>query len=109
MAEANTLMRSNAEIVEEVVGKSYIDNALNIFRVPTTYRDDLYQEAVIVLLTMPTERLNDIADDGKLPYFIGKIVKNQYHSTTSDFYRVHRRYARTTSSTDGWDIPDDSE
>lgn len=102
-------MRSNAEIVEEVVSKSYIGNALNIFRVPTAYRDDLYQEVVIVLLTMPTERINDIADDGKLPYFIGKIVKNQFHSTTSDFYRTHRRYARTTSSTDGWDFPDDSE
>lgn len=102
-------MRSNAEIVEEVVGKSYIDNALNIFRVPTTYRDDLYQEVVIVLLTMPTGRLNDIADDGKLPYFIGKIVKNQYHSTTSDFYRIHRRHARTTAPTDGWDIPDNSK
>lgn len=102
-------MRTNAEIVEEVVNKGYIDNALNIFRVATTCRDDLYQEVVIVLLTMPTERLNDIADDGKLPYFVGKIVKNQYHSTTSNFYRTHRRHERKTIPTDGWDFPDDSE
>lgn len=100
-------MTSNAEIVEEVVEKGYIDNALRIYRVHSSHYDDLYQEVVVILLSMDNDRLNDIMMCGKLSHFIVKVVKHQYMSTTSSFYKQYRKHEKTTVVPDGWDIADE--
>lgn len=99
-------MMSSAEIVVEVVANGYIDRALRMYNVPSAYANDLYQEVALILLTIDEARLNDIAEDGKLSHFVARIVKNQYHSTTSSFYRTYRN-DKTTYVSSLWDVTEE--
>lgn len=95
---------SNVEIVEKAIEQGLIDNALRVYGVHTSYCDDLRQEIALTLLCMDNDRLNDIAEDGKLPAFIGRIVRNQWCSKTSDFYRKYRRNEQTSYTPEVWNI-----
>lgn len=98
---------SNVEIVERAIEQGLIDNALRVYGVHTSCCDDLRQEIALTLLRMDNNRLNDIAEDGKLPAFIGRIVRNQWCSKTSDFYRKYRRNEQTSYTPEVWNIADE--
>lgn len=85
-------MLSNGEIAEVVIQQGIVDNALRLYGVHSSHRDDLAQEVLLILLAMDNERLNDIYDDGKLSHFVTKIVKNQWCSNTSTYYTLFRKY-----------------
>lgn len=85
---------SNGEIVTEVVRMGVVDNALRLYNVHISHREDLTQEVLLILLTMDNERLNDIYEDGKLSHFVTKIVKNQWCSNTSTYYALFRKYEK---------------
>lgn len=87
-------MMSNGEIVTEVVRLGVIDNALRLYNVHISHRDDLTQEVLLILLAMDNERLNDIYTTGKIPHFVTKIVKNQWCSLTSTYYTLYRKYEK---------------
>ena len=87
-------MMSNGEIVTEVVRMGVVDNALRLYNVHISHREDLTQEVLLILLTMDNERLNDIYEDGKLSHFVTKIVKNQWCSNTSTYYALFRKYEK---------------
>lgn len=81
---------TSAEIVEEIWENGYIESSMRQYRVSPIYADDLRQHVSMILLTLDNNRLNDIRATGKLPAFIGRIVRNQWHSKTSSFYRIYR-------------------
>lgn len=87
-------MMSNGEIVTEVVRLGVVDNALRLYNVHISHREDLTQEVLLILLTMENERLNDIYTTGKIPHFVTKIVKNQWCSLTSTYYSLYRKYEK---------------
>lgn len=43
----------------------------------------------------------------KLAAFIGRIVRNQWRSKTSDFYRKYRRNEQTSYTPEVWNIADE--
>lgn len=88
-------MRSNGEIVSMAIANGVIDHALRVYRVHARHADDLRQEVCLILLQLDNERLNEIVNDGKLPHFVTRIVRNQYRSKDSDFYRKYRKYEQT--------------
>lgn len=55
--------------------------------------NDLRQEVMLVLLELPKERLHNIHENGILGYFINRVVKNQFESVTSPFYKKFREKA----------------
>lgn len=52
--------------------------------------DDLSQMVYEILLEKPPEKL-DIPDE-EINYYLTRIIKNQWHSKTSTFYRTYKRY-----------------
>lgn len=100
-------MRHISDIVEEVVTRGYIDNALRLYAVHASYADDLRQEVALTLLNLDAVRLNDIAEDGKLSAFVTRIVRNQWCSKTSDFYRKYRRNEQISYTPEVWNIADE--
>lgn len=103
-------MKTNAEIVEDAVTGGVIDHALNVYKVSARWRDDLMQEVCVILLTLDNERLNEIVEDGKLSAFTTRIVRNQYRSRESAFYRKYRRYEeKALQETHLHYLADDSE
>lgn len=101
-------MKANAEIVDDVVRLGIVDKAMRINRVSPIYADDLRQELCLSLLELNNERLNDIADSGKLEAFVHRTVRNMWRSKTSRFYYNFRKNEAQTTTTDyARYIPDD--
>ena len=91
-------MLTNGEIVGIVIEQSIIEKALRMYGVHSSHREDLTQEAFIILLAMDNERLNDIYTTGKLAHFVTRIVKNQWCSVTSTYYSQFRKYEKKTTN-----------
>lgn len=100
-------MMTNGEIVTEVVRLGVIEHALSIYHVHTSHREDMAQEVAMILLTIEEARLNDIYQAGKIAHFVTRIVRNQWRSKTSDFYRKYRKNEQTSYTPEVWNIADD--
>ena len=87
-------MTSNSDIVAVVIRQGIIENALRLYNVHISHRDDLQQEVLLILLEMDNERLNDIYLNGKLSHFVTRIVRNQWCSVTSSYYSTYRKYEK---------------
>ena len=71
------------------------DIASNICK--TDFVDDLLHEALEATLKYPKEKLEFIKQDGKLFFFVARIMANMYHSKTSTYYyQIARFYDKHT-------------
>ena len=75
----NEWINKNHDELKHVVGRITNNHPLS---------DELFQEIMIQLLTKP-EKMNQLADEEKIYYFI-RVVKNNWHSSTSPF-QYHRQ------------------
>lgn len=80
-----------------------IDNINNIVR----NRDDLVQEIYMVLLNYDEEKLQYLYDNNQLNFFLVRIIKNQYFSSTSPFHKKYRRYYDFINDGDVFENNDD--
>ena len=72
-----------------------LDIAKNICK--TEFCDDLLHEALYVCLKYPKEKMEFIRKDGKLFFFVARIMANMYHSKTSTYYyKIARFYDKHT-------------
>ncbi len=59
----------------------------------TDFVEDLLHEALFVCLKYPPGKMEFIKKDGKLFFFVARIMANMYHSKTSQYYyRIARFY-----------------
>mgnify|MGYP003149910392 CR=1 FL=1 len=71
------------------------DIACNICK--TDFANDLLHEALEATLQYPKEKLEFIKQDGKLFFFVARIMANMYHSKTSTYYyQIARFYDKHT-------------
>ena len=71
------------------------DIACNICK--TDFADDLLHEALEATLQYPKDKLEFIKQDGKLFFFVARIMANMYHSKTSTYYyKIARFYDKHT-------------
>lgn len=62
-------------------------------RVTSDYFDDLCQEVYYILMTGYTEeKLQEAIDKKQINFVITCILKNQWFSSTSPFYRQYKKY-----------------
>lgn len=55
------------------------------------YYDDFVQDIMMILLKMDKEKIEEMYTNNQLNFFITRIVKNQWFSNTSPFYKVYRK------------------
>lgn len=55
------------------------------------YFDDLVQEVLMILLEMDYSKVEEMYKNKQLNFFLTRIIKNQYLSTTSPFYKKYRK------------------
>lgn len=71
------------------------------------YFDDFVQEIYMVLLEYDQSKLRDIWDKGQFNFFLTRIIKNQWCSNTSPFYKKYRKfYDLVDGNNDGYDMYD---
>ena len=56
-----------------------------------TYAEDLLHHLIIDLYKLPDEKVNQMIDDDKLRWYFLRAAGMQLRSSTSSFYRTHRR------------------
>jgi RNA polymerase sigma factor (sigma-70 family) len=54
--------------------------------------DELYQDFFIICLEYPEEKLLKTFNEGYFKYWAVNVLKKQYFSSTSTFYRTHKKY-----------------
>ena len=77
----------------EQIGKDkLVETIAKNMRVESDYFDDLCQEVYVILLTgYTTEKLQEAIDKKQINFIITCIMKNQYFSKTSPFYRQYKK------------------
>ena len=77
----------------EYIGENKIvEEIARNLRVDTEYFDDLCQEVYLILITGYTqETLQEAIDKRQINFIITKILKNQWFSKSSPFYRQYKK------------------
>ena len=77
------------ELTEREYSK-LLDIAKNICK--TDFAEDLLHEALYATLRYPEDKIEFIKNDGKLFFFVARIMANMYHSKTSTYYYKIARF-----------------
>lgn len=78
--------------IEHIGENKIVETIARNMRVETDYFDDLCQEVYYILITGYTEeKLQEAIDKKQINFIITKIMKNQWFSATSPFYRTYKK------------------
>lgn len=78
--------------LEYIGDNKLVETIARNMRVESEYFDDLCQEVYIILITGYTEeKLQEAIDKKQINYIITSIMKNQWYSCTSPFYRQYKK------------------
>ena len=79
---------------------SQLDDMLSKICENSRYRDDLKQDLIIYLLTLDEKKIIRLIKDKELLYYSYGYLKNQYHSSTSEFFKTYRNYVNLETGYD---------
>lgn len=78
--------------LEQIGNDKLVETIARNMRVDTDYFDDLCQEVYFILITGYTEeKLQEVIDKKQINFIITSIMKNQWFSKTSPFYRQYKK------------------
>lgn len=78
--------------IEQIGKDKLVETIARNMRVETDYFDDLCQEVYIILLTGYTEeKLQEAIDKKQINFIITSIMKNQWFSKSSPFFRQYKK------------------
>ena len=78
--------------IEQIGNEKLVETIAKNMRVETDYFDDLCQEVYIILITGYTEeKLQEAIDKKQINFIITSIMKNQWFSKSSPFYRTYKK------------------
>ena len=79
-------------MLNTIANERLVEEICKNLGVSPKYMDDLVQEIYLILLEYNQEKLQYIYDKGQLNFFLTRIIKNQYFSNTSPFFKKYRKY-----------------
>lgn len=79
-------------IIYELYDKNIVRDIIINLKVKYNDIDDLEQEIYMILLTYDKDKIIDMYNKKQLNYFIVGIVKRQYNSRTSPYYKKYKKY-----------------
>jgi Rps23 Pro-64 3,4-dihydroxylase Tpa1-like proline 4-hydroxylase len=89
---------TSKQIINDVANsKEYVKLCKTIAK---DYSDDLFQDLIVILCEYNPEKLEQINTNGHLKWFIVRILKNQFNSATSPFYKTNKEFLDRTSQID---------
>lgn len=95
--------------IEQIGNEKLVETIARNMRVTSDYFDDLCQEVYYILMTGYTEeKLQEAIDKKQINFIITCILKNQWFSKTSPFYRQYKKHKlKSTPIDDIYDAPDE--
>ena len=79
-------------MLNRIANERLVEDISKNIGVSPKYFDDFVQEIYLILLEYDHEKLEAIYEKGDINFFLTRIIKNQWCSTTSPFYRKYRKY-----------------
>lgn len=79
-------------MLNRIANERLVEDISKNIGVSPKYFDDFVQEIYLILLEYDQEKLQAIYEKGDINFFLTRIIKNQWCSTTSPFYRKYRKY-----------------
>lgn len=78
--------------IDYIIENKIVENLIDAYNIPDTYKDDLIQEIYLIILQYDTNTLQQLYEKKQLKYYIAKIITNQFFSKTSSFYKTYKKY-----------------
>lgn len=79
-------------IIEYVANEGYISEIMSNIGVRDNDKSDFGQEIYLILLEYDIDKLQAMYERQELKWFIVKIIKNQYYSQNSPYYKKYKKY-----------------
>lgn len=93
------IMNYKLELIKFYESKQ-LDDMLSKICENSRYRDDLKQDLIIYLLTLEEKKIVRLIQDKELLYYSYGYLKNQYHSSTSEFFKTYRNFVNLETGYD---------
>lgn len=78
--------------IDYIIENKIVENLIDAYNIPDTYKDDLAQEIYLIILQYDTNTLQKLYEKKQLKFYIAKIITNQFFSKTSSFYKTYKKY-----------------
>lgn len=79
-------------MLNKIANEKLVETICKNIGVSPKYMNDLVQEIYLILLEYNQTKLQKIYDNGQLNFFLTRIIKNQWCSNTSPFYKKYRKF-----------------
>lgn len=79
-------------MLEKIAREKTVETIAQNIGVSNKFMDDFVQEIYLILLEYDKEKLETMYFNNQLNFFLTRIIKNQYCSITSPFYKKYRKY-----------------
>lgn len=79
-------------MINQIINEGIVEQICKNIGVSSKYVDDLIQEIYMILLEYDRQKIIEMYERGQLNFFITRIIKNQWCSNTSPFYKKYRKY-----------------
>jgi RNA recognition motif-containing protein len=79
------------KIIEDLYNDKRFNNTLSKLCKNKEHIEDLKQEVIIILLGKEEKKIIELSKKNLLLYYTIGVIKNQYHSSSSEFYRKFRK------------------
>lgn len=79
-------------VKEKIINEGRIEEICRNLMIPKQDREDLVQEIALVLLEYDDEKIEMMYERNEINFFLTRIIKNNYYSVTSPFYRKFKKF-----------------
>lgn len=76
--------------IKYIIDNKIVEGLINDYLIDS-FKDDLIQEVYMVLLEHNQSKLQQLIDKKQIRFYIARIIKNMYFSSSSNFYRMYKR------------------
>ena len=76
--------------IKYIIENKIVEGLINDYLIDS-FKDDLIQEVYMVLLEHNQSKLQHLIDKKQIRFYIARIIKNMYFSSSSNFYRSYKR------------------
>lgn len=96
-------------IITEIAQEKVVETMVkNVSRKPLTDdTKDLVQMVYLILLEYDEAKLQDLWQNHQMPYFIARIIINQFRSHNSPYHTIFRKFQERSTDITGMDWSDE--
>lgn len=98
------------QIITEIARKKMVEAMVQNIAHQSLTPDlkDLCQMVYLILLEYEEEKLQDLWRNNQMPYFLARIILNQFRSSNSPFHTIFRKFQEKYVDISGLDWEDES-